>query len=151
MELEKTFVCSILFYINQTKGEFMKKNLIIILAIFLIPIISYALLSNSYKVSAAKAVSGQAKVIKFSSKLCIDCKRLKKEFDIVAPKYKNKISILEYDVQENNNEIKDAINSYNITLVPTVIYIDKRGNIINRTEGYVSQSDLEKYFNELLK
>ncbi|MGN0018814.1 MAG: thioredoxin family protein [Candidatus Gastranaerophilaceae bacterium] len=129
----------------------MKKNLVIILAIFIIPIIAYAVLSKSHTVSAAKVVSGQPQVIKFSSKLCIDCKKLKKEFDIVAPKYRDRISILEYDVQENSKEIQSAINQHNVSLVPTVIYINKNGKVVNRTEGYVSQSDLEKCFNELLK
>ena len=129
----------------------MKKNLVIILAIFIIPIIAYAVLSKSHTVSAAKVVSGQPQVIKFSSKLCIDCKNLKKEFDIVAPKYRDRISILEYDVQENSKEIQSAISQHNVSLVPTVIYINKNGKVVNRTEGYVSQSDLEKCFNELLK
>ena len=60
-------------------------------------------------------------------------------------------SILEYDVQENSKEIQSAINQHNVSLVPTVIYINKNGKVVNRTEGYVSQSDLEKCFNELLK
>ena len=80
----------------------MRKNLVIILAIFIIPMICYFVLSKSQTVSAAKSVAGQPQVIKFSSKLCMDCQKLKREFDIVAPKYKDKISIFEYNVQDSD-------------------------------------------------
>lgn len=129
----------------------MKKNLIIILAIFIIPVVLYAVLSESQTVSAAKTIAGQPKVIKFSSKLCMDCKKLKKEFEIVTPKYRDKISIIEYDVQENTPQVQSAITEYNISLVPTVIYINKHNQEVRRTEGYVNKSNLEKYFDELLK
>ena len=77
--------------------------------------------------------------------------KLKREFDIVAPKYKDKISIFEYNVQDSDKTVKSAINQYDISLVPTIIYIDKNGKEVNRTEGYINQRDLEKCFNELLK
>lgn len=81
----------------------------------------------------------------------MDCKKLKKEFEIVTPKYRDKISIIEYDVQENTPQVQSAITEYNISLVPTVIYINKHNQEVRRTEGYVNKSNLEKYFDELLK
>ena len=129
----------------------MKKNIIIIALIFIVPIIAYAVLSDNQKVSAAKHTVGNPEVVKFSSKLCIDCKKLKTCFDELKPKYQDKINFTEYDVQNNDKEVTDSIDKYGITLVPTLIYIDKNGKEIRRTEGFVDKNTLESYYKELLK
>lgn len=129
----------------------MKKNLIITALIFIIPIIAYAILSDTTAVSAQKNVAGRPQVVKFSSKLCIDCKKLKKGFEELQPQYSNKINFTEYDVQLSDKATTDAINKYNINLVPTVIYIDKNGKEMRRTEGFVEKHTLKQYFDELLK
>ena len=129
----------------------MRKNIIIIALIFIIPMIAYAILSESNTVSAAKTVAGQPQVIKFSSKLCLDCKKIKTCFEELVPKYNNNITFIEYDVQQNTPEINDAIDKYGISLVPTVIYVDKNGKEVRRTEGFVEKNTLETYFNELMQ
>lgn len=129
----------------------MKKNIIIIALIFILPMIAYAIMSESNTVSAAKHVDGQPQVIKFSSKLCLDCKKIKSCFDNLVPKYNDNITFIEYDVQQNTPEINDAINKYGISLVPTVIYIDKSGKEVRRTEGFVEKNILEDYFKELMQ
>ena len=129
----------------------MKKNIIIIALIFIIPMIAYAILSESNTVSAAKPAEGQPQIIKFSSKLCLDCKKLKSCFEELVPKYNNNIIFIEYDVQQNTPEINAAIDKYGISLVPTLIYIDKSGKEVRRTEGFVEKNTLESYFNELIK
>lgn len=129
----------------------MKKNIIIILLVFIIPMITYAIMSARQSEAVAQTVAGQPQVIKFSSKLCIDCKKIKACFDDLKPKYQNKISFIEYDVQSNDKEVSDKIDKYGITLVPTLIYINENGKEVRRTEGYVEKNTLEKYFKELLK
>ncbi|MBR1943559.1 thioredoxin family protein [bacterium] len=129
----------------------MKKNIIIIALIFIVPIIAYTVMSGNHTATEAKQIAGQPQVIKFSSKLCIDCKKIKKCFEELIPKYQDKISITEYDVQSQEKSVEDAIDKYNVSLVPTVIFIDKNGNEIKRTEGYVDKNTLDTYFNELLK
>lgn len=129
----------------------MKKNLIITSLIFIIPIVAYALLSQNNTVSAQKVIDGQPQVIKFSSKLCLDCKKIKKGFDELKPQYKDKITIIEYDVQLSDNTTKEAIDKYDISLVPTIIFIDKTGEETKRTEGFVETKELKQYFDELLK
>lgn len=128
----------------------MKKNIIIIALIFIIPIIAYAILSDNQTVSAAKTVDGLPQVIKFSSKLCIDCKKIKTCFDELKPKYQDRINFIEYDVQSDDKTVSDSIDKYGITLVPTVIYIDKNGKELRRTEGFTDKNTLELYFKELL-
>lgn len=129
----------------------MKKNLIITALIFIIPIVAYAIFSETTAVSAQKSVAGKPQVVKFSSKLCIDCKKLKKGFEELKPQYNDKIVFTEYDVQLSDKDTTDAINKYNINLVPTVIFIDKNGKEIKRTEGFVEKHTLKQHFDELLK
>lgn len=129
----------------------MKKNIIIISAIFILPIIAYVVLSSSQSVSATQRIEGQPQVIKFSSKLCLDCKKIQKGFDELVPEYQSRISITEYNIDGSNKEVNDAITEHNINLVPTIIFINKNGKEVRRTEGFVNKNTLEQYFNELLK
>lgn len=129
----------------------MKKNIIIIALIFILPIVAYAILSKNQAVSAAKVVEGQPQVIKFSSKMCSDCQKLKICFDELKSKYMIDINIIEYDIEKNDKNVNDAIDKYNITLVPTVVFIDKNGNQKRKIEGYVNKEKLDSYFKELLK
>ncbi len=129
----------------------MKKNLIIIALIFIIPIVAYAILSSSGTVQAQKAVAGQPYVIKFSSKLCSDCKKLKDALEELTPQYEKQVVILEYNVDSNDNNTTEAIDKYDISLVPTLIFIDKNGNETRRTEGFVNKETLKQYFDELIE
>ncbi len=129
----------------------MKKNIIIIVAIFILPIIAYVALSSSQSVSATQRVEGQPQIIKFSSKLCLDCKKIKKGFDELVPEYQDKISITEYNIDGSDKEVNDAIAKYNVSLVPTIVFINQNGKEVRRTEGFVNKNTLEEYFKELLK
>lgn len=129
----------------------MKKNLIIIALIFIIPIVAYAILSSSGTVQAQKTVAGQPHVIKFSSKLCSDCKKLKDVLEELTPQYEKQIVILEYNVDSNDNNTTEAIDKYDISLVPTLIFIDKNEKETRRTEGFVNKETLKQYFDELIE
>jgi len=138
----------------------MKKNIFIISLIFILPILAYFILSEAKAVPKAKNDTNancvncenvKPKIIKFSSPLCYECKKIKKVFDDILPKYKNNVIVIEYNVQENKKEVLDAIDNYHITLVPTVIFVDKNGNEVLRTEGYVEKETFEKHVEKLLK
>lgn len=130
----------------------MKKNLIIISLIFVLPLIAYAVLSGSKAESATKAhVNGMPQIIKFSSKLCSDCKKMRGVFEAVMPMYSDKVEVIEYDIEKNDKNIDNAINQYDINLVPTIVYIDKNGKVVRKTEGYVDKTKFELYVKELLK
>lgn len=129
----------------------MKKNLIIISLIFVLPLVAYAVLSGTKAESATKEhVSGMPQIIKFSSKLCSDCKKMRGVFEDVMPKYSSSIEVIEYDIEKNDKNIDNAINQYKVNLVPTVIYIDKNGKVVRKTEGYVDKNKFETYVKELL-
>ena len=124
----------------------MKKNTVIISLIFILPILAYFILSeakavpkvkNDSNANCVKCEKVKPKIIKFSSPLCYECKKIKKVFEEILPKYKDEVIVIEYNVQDNKKDVLDAIDNYHITLVPTVIYIDKNGKEVLRTEGFV--------------
>ena len=81
----------------------MKKNLIIISLIFALPLIAYAVLSGTKVESATQEhVSGKPQIIKFSSKLCSDCKKMKGVFETVMPQYSGTVEVIEYDIEKND-------------------------------------------------
>lgn len=41
------------------------------------------------------------------------------------PQYSGTVEVIEYDIEKNDKNINNAIDTYNVNLVPTVIYIDK--------------------------
>ena len=74
----------------------MKKNLLIIAVIFILPMITYFILSSE-GTKAEQKVSVPVDtpvIVKFSSPLCRDCKILAKNLETVYQKYKDKIEIL---------------------------------------------------------
>ncbi|RAI10631.1 MAG: hypothetical protein DKM24_06640 [Candidatus Melainabacteria bacterium] len=129
----------------------MKKNLIIISLIFALPLIAYAVLSGTKVESATQEhVSGKPQIIKFSSKLCSDCKKMKGVFETVMPQYSGTVEVIEYDIEKNDKNINNAIDTYNVNLVPTVVYIDKNGKVVRKTEGYIDKHKFEAYVKEIL-
>ena len=129
----------------------MKKNLIIISLIFVLPLIAYAVLSGTKVESATQEhVSGKPQIVKFSSKLCSDCKKMKGVFEAVMPQYSGIVEVIEYDIEKNDKNINDAIDKYDVDLVPTVVYIDKNGKVVRKTEGYIDKHKFEAYVKELL-
>jgi len=124
------------------------KNKIIILAIFIVPLLLFAALNNFSKENAAGAAATQAlnkgKLIKFSSPMCSECKKVKETIQNVLPEYNDLILIEDINVSDNTPKSQDMIETYKVSVVPTVIFIDKTGNIVNKIEGLVDEATLKE-------
>lgn len=142
----------------------MKKNLTIIALIFAIPLIAFAVLNNSNATTAkTNALSssgigqnsnkntefGKPQVIKFSSAMCLDCQTMNKLFKEVFPKYEDRIVLTEIHVQDGNSFTGEQIKKYNVTLVPTMIFLDSNNNQVKRIEGAIEKAELERYLEGL--
>lgn len=131
----------------------MKKNLLIISLIFVIPIVAYFIISKNSTSVAQKspAASINAPVIlKFTSSMCIDCKRLNEVIKVVCPKYSDSVSLETIMVESNDKDVIQKIKKHNVVLVPTLIFIDSNGKAVKKTEGYMDQVTFEKYVKELI-
>lgn len=126
------------------------KNFIIITLIFVIPIIAYILLAKPEAGLADKAATGnKPQIIKFTSLMCVDCKKLSGVMKEVYPKYKDQITLIEVQVQNNDDFTKKQVEKYNITLVPTIILVDSKGKKVGKYEGFIVKEKLEKLMKDL--
>lgn len=127
------------------------KNFTVITLIFVVPLVAYMLLSRPDASLAKKAATNahKAQVIKFTSLMCLDCKKLSGVMKEVYPKYSDKITLVEVQVQNNDDYTKKQVEKYNINLVPTMIFINSKGKRIAKVEGFVEKDKLDKMMKEL--
>lgn len=138
----------------------MKKNMTIIVLIFAIPLLAFAVLNNSNSTTAKPnignehsaeniLVMGKPQVIKFSSAMCLDCQTMNKLFKEVFPKYNDRIVLTEVHVQDGKAFTGELIKKYNVTLVPTMIFLDSDNKQVKRIEGAIEKAELENYLEGL--
>lgn len=136
----------------------MKKSIIIVAIVLLLPLIAFGILSNSNSISAKTNTQvaqtenialGKPQVLKFTSTMCLDCQTMNKLFKEVFPKYNDKIVLTEISVQDGSSFTNEQIKKYNITLVPTMIFLDSNNKQIRRVEGAIEKEVLENYLKEL--
>lgn len=126
------------------------KNFSIIALIFVVPIVAYMILSRPDASFANKTVAGnKPQIIKFTSLMCLDCKKLGTVIKEVYPKYSDKITLVEIQVQNEDAYTKAQVEKYDVTLVPTLIFINSKGKKVNKTEGFINKERLEKLMKEL--
>lgn len=126
------------------------KNFSIITLIFVIPMVAYMILSRPDASIASKTTTAnKPQIIKFTSLMCLDCKKLSTVMKEVYPKYSDKITLVEIQVQNSDDYTKKQVEKYNVTLVPTLIVINSKGKKINKIEGFIEKEKLEKLMKEL--
>lgn len=129
----------------------MKKNLITILLVFLVPVIAYFILnlSGTSDSMSADAKTNKPQIVKFTSAMCLDCQTMNKIMKELYPKYQDDIILTEIQVQEKNPNNEKWIKKYDVTLVPTIIMINSNGNQVRRIEGAIEKEQMDRYMQEL--
>lgn len=135
------------------------RNWIIVLLIFVIPLGIFAWLETSYNKTNAEEVktashmviptNGKAKMMKFSSPMCSDCKKVSKIMVGVIPDYKDAVTFEEINVSDGSKASSEAVKTYKVTVVPTLIFVSKDGKIIQKTEGILSEEELRTSLNNI--
>lgn len=128
----------------------MNKNILIILAILILPICFYYYLDKTQSVLANKVNSTRPKIIKFSSDMCSDCQKMEKTVNQVYPKYSGKIELINIPVQKQTKYNLELIKQYKVTLVPTIIFKKSNGQTMAKIEGAMSNNEFEQYLKRLL-
>ena len=129
------------------------KNWIIALAILILPLVTYFVLdkTNGDKSNfEAVAASGKPAVIKFASAMCLDCKKMESMMCEVMPLYADKVVYEKIDSQSNDKQTQSMIKKYNVTVVPTVIFLNKDGSVYKKTEGAYDKEEFEKYLRGII-
>ena len=129
----------------------MKKNILIIATIFILPMITYFFLSsNGTNAEQKTSANNMPKIVKFSSPLCRDCKILGENLDKVYPNYKDKIALESVSVEKTDMKTKNMIKTYHVTLVPTLLYVNSDGAVLKRTVGSLTVEQLEANMKALI-
>ena len=126
----------------------MKKNMILVLLIFLVPLAMYWWMTRD-SIPASVAADGDV-VIKFASPMCYECQELDKIFEEVFPKYDKDITLRKVDVTKQNNQVNALIKEYDVKLVPTTVFKNQDGRVTRRIEGSIQPAILDNYLKELI-
>jgi thioredoxin 1 len=78
-------------------------------------------------------------IVEFWSQGCGPCEMYKPVFEELASRYAGKLLVAKYDVDENST----VARQYGVLGAPTIFYM-KKGEIIHRTNGYLSIDLLKK-------
>lgn len=89
---------------------------------------------------AAPAAGRKPKVIEFSATWCGPCKRFAPIFDRVSGMFNGKIDVQKIDVDDKATA--DITEKYNVQAVPTIVFLDSKGNIVSQRTGGMDASEL---------
>ena len=129
------------------------KNRVIISTVFIVPLLIYfLLLAFNPDVSIEESASAKSDIptiIVFSTPMCGECKKMSPVVDKVKSNYSDKVEIVKINAAERKHS--NLVRKHGIYLVPTTIFMDKDGNILQRVEGAMSYNDFDTFVQILLK
>ncbi len=130
-----------------------KSSLFIIFLVFALPILLYFIIkapnqSTSNSIANAEAAN-RPKVLHFSQAMCSECRELETVMKPVEEEYKNKIIFVDIDVSQGSRQTQDLIKKHNVKVVPTLVFINKNGKVIDRTEGSMPKETLKGYLDKI--
>ncbi len=128
------------------------KNWIIGVIVLVVPVVAYLGLKNNNDMQKAIVAHAADKpsVIKFSSPMCSDCKKIKTELEPLKTKYRDAVTFIEIDATSNEKGTQEQIDEYGVTVVPTIIFLDDTNKKVKKIEGFEPKEKLEQYIKELI-
>ena len=128
-----------------------KLNFLVIALIMILPVMLYTFFKAPNQNSIAiQAAAGKPMVIEFSSPMCGECKKLAQVLTTVEPKYQDKVVFEKISITSNSPEVQEKVQKYHVNVVPTMIFIDKKGNTVKKTEGSMPENELQKDLESLI-
>ena len=127
----------------------MNKNNIVLALIFIIPLITFFYVSNKNQYSATVSSTVKPQIIKFSSSLCSECQKMNTVLNQIYPKYQKEIELINIPVDVRNDYNESMIKKYNVTLVPTIILLNKDKETKKRIVGSIDANTFENYLREI--
>ncbi len=93
--------------------------------------------------------SGKPRMLKFSSPMCSDCKKVTTELVGVIPDYKDAVTFEEINVTDGSKESAALVKDYKVTVVPTLIFMSKDGKIVHKEEGLLTESEIRTHLDTI--
>ncbi|OGH96930.1 MAG: hypothetical protein A2039_01030 [Candidatus Melainabacteria bacterium GWA2_34_9] len=131
-----------------------KSSLLVILLVFALPILLYYAIKGPNKESfsaAALAEANKPKVLHFSQAMCSECKKLEGYYGQIKQKYQGKVVFIHIDVADGTPQTQSLMQKYNVKVVPTLVFINKNGQVVKVTEGAIPQEEIERYLDSISK
>ena len=135
------------------------KNWIIVLLIFVIPLGVFAWLETNANKSVAKEaceavhpvteITTKPRMLKFSSPMCSDCKKISKTLVGIVPDYQDAVTFEEINVSDGSKESAAKVKDYKVTVVPTLVFLSKDGKKKKKTEGILSEEEIRTTLNNI--
>jgi thioredoxin 1 len=129
-----------------------KANLLIIFLVFALPIFLY-LAVKAPQENLSSAALAEAKnvptVLQFSQEMCSECKKLETVMTPIKSEYQGKVNFVKIDVSRSNPQTQALISKHKVRVVPTLVFLNKKGKIVKRTEGSMSKEELKGYLNSI--
>lgn len=126
------------------------KNIITILLILILPVCIYLIMSKNSSNIIAIAKENTPSLYIFTSTMCMDCQKMKKVIKEIEPNYHDRINFIQINAIDKNRKVQEYIKKYGVTLVPTIVVLDKNNNKINHIEGYVEKEKLVEKIEEAI-
>jgi thioredoxin 1 len=83
------------------------------------------------KTEAAAVTTNLPKLWDFWATWCPPCKEMKPTIEALEKEYEGKIEIKSIDVDQN----KDLAQKFNVQAIPTLVFLDAKGNELSRIVG----------------
>ena len=128
-----------------------KISLYVMALIMILPLAVYAIFKAPQDSAALAASDGKPVVVEFSSPMCSECIKLKKVLDIVEPQYSDKVVFNKINAARLDRATMKQVEKYEVKVVPTTVFLDKKGNVVAKTEGAMAQETFTRQLDELLK
>jgi len=91
--------------------------------------------------------SGKPAIVDFWAPWCGPCRMMSPIVDAMAEKYEGKVTVAKCDVDESS----DVPTQYGIRNIPTILFFNEKGEMVDRVVGSVPQNELEAKIENLIK
>lgn len=93
-----------------------------------------------YKIENGRILptDGKPMIVDFSATWCPPCQKLKPIFEKLAEDFRDRITFVTIDVDEN----QELAQAYGVSNIPTLIFIDKDGQIQDKIMGFQDRGQL---------
>jgi thioredoxin len=86
----------------------------------------------------AEAVTNLPKLWDFWATWCPPCKELKPTIEALAKEYEGRIEVRSIDTDQN----KELAQKFNVQAIPTLVFLDAKGNELSRIVGLVPRDTI---------
>lgn len=107
------------------------------------------IIGDGYKITAKGIIptTGRPMVVDFSTVWCTPCQELKPIFTGLKDEYAGRVDFVTIDA----DRMRDLTKSYGINNVPTLLFLDKDGEIKMQTTGYILADSIRKVIRKTLR